>query len=83
MKQKASITLSSDLLKQLDRATGGKYSRSAFIERILRQYLRERARAAIDARDLALINKAADRLKEEALDVLEYQASWDEIFPER
>jgi len=77
MKQKASITLSSDLLVQLDRAAAGKYSRSAFIERVLRQYLRERARAAIDARDLSLINKAAARLNEEALDVLEYQAPSD------
>jgi len=73
MKEKTSITLSKDLLSAIDRAAGSKYSRSAFIERILRRYLRKRAIAAANARDLRLINAAADSLNREALDVLEYQ----------
>ena len=75
MKEKTSITLSKDVLAQLDRLAGSKYSRSAMIERVLRQYLRERARAALHARDLSRINEAADRLNAEALEVIEYQAS--------
>ena len=36
---------------------------------------RQRARAAVQARDLERINAAAQRLNAEALDALEYQAS--------
>lgn len=74
MKEKTSITLSKDILLQLDRMAGSKYSRSALIERVLRRYLQERTRAAVNARDLERINAAADRLGAEALDVIEYQA---------
>jgi metal-responsive CopG/Arc/MetJ family transcriptional regulator len=75
MKEKTSVTLSRDVLAGIDRLAGAKYSRSAFIERVLRDYLRRRARAAIEARDLELINANADRLNAEAADVLLYQAS--------
>jgi metal-responsive CopG/Arc/MetJ family transcriptional regulator len=74
MKEKTSITLSGDVLAAIDRVAGSKQSRSAFIERVLREFLRERARAAVQARDLELINAAAERLNAEAADVLEYQA---------
>ncbi len=75
MKEKTSITLSKDLLVKLDRLAGSKHSRSAFIERVLRKYLRDRARAARHSRDLARINRAANRLNLEAADVLDYQAA--------
>ncbi|HEX7697153.1 MAG TPA: ribbon-helix-helix protein, CopG family [Candidatus Acidoferrum sp.] len=75
MKEKTSITLSRDVLKSVDRLAGSKHSRSAFIERVLRRYLRERAKAALQARDLERINNAADRLNLEAAEVLDYQAS--------
>jgi metal-responsive CopG/Arc/MetJ family transcriptional regulator len=74
MKDKTSISLSRDLLAQVDRLAGSKNSRSAFIERVLRKYIRERRRAALHTRDMARINRAADRLNREAADVLEYQA---------
>jgi metal-responsive CopG/Arc/MetJ family transcriptional regulator len=74
MKDKTSIILSRDVLAGIDRLAGAKHSRSAVIEKVLRQYLRERARAAVQARDLELINAASDRLNSEAADVLEYQA---------
>jgi metal-responsive CopG/Arc/MetJ family transcriptional regulator len=74
MKEKTSITLSSDVLAAIDRVAGSRQSRSAFIERVLREFLRERARAALQARDLERINAAAQRLNSEAADVLEYQA---------
>ena len=73
MKEKISVTLSSEVLAGIDRLAGTKHSRSAVIERVLRQYLREQAKAAIEARDLALLNDAADRLNLEAADVLRYQ----------
>ena len=74
MKDKTSITLSRDVLAGIDRLAGSKHSRSAVIEQVLRRYLRERARAAVQARDLERINAASDRLNSEAADVLEYQA---------
>jgi metal-responsive CopG/Arc/MetJ family transcriptional regulator len=73
MKEKTSITLSKDVLQGIDRIAGSK-SRSAFIEAVLTQYLRRQARAQVDARDLELINKAADELNAEVEDVLRYQA---------
>jgi len=77
MKEKTSITLSSDVLAKVDRLAGSKFSRSAFIERVLRIYFRERALRKTHARDLERINAAADRLNSEAEDVLTYQALED------
>ena len=77
MKEKTSITLSSDILAKVDHLAGSKLSRSAFIERVLRNYFRERSRRKVQARDLERINAAADRLNSEAAEVLEYQASED------
>lgn len=77
MKEKTSITLSQELLIGIDRLAGSRCSRSAFIERVLRRYLKEEARAQANARDLERINRAADRLNSEASDVLYYQANED------
>lgn len=77
MKEKTSITLSSDLLAGIDRLAGPQGSRSAFIERVLRRYLREQALAYYHARDLERINHAAERLNAEAADVLDYQDAED------
>ncbi|HZE79258.1 MAG TPA: ribbon-helix-helix protein, CopG family [Candidatus Polarisedimenticolia bacterium] len=73
MKEKTSVTLSPEVLAGIDRLAGTKHSRSAVIERVLRRYLREKARAATQARDLILLNDAADSLNLEAADVLDYQ----------
>ena len=73
MKEKTSITLSSELLARIDRLAGTRHSRSAFIEKVLSEYLRAQTRAAVDARDLALINAAAARLNSEAEEVLQHQ----------
>ena len=75
MKQKTSITLSKELLASVDRLAGSKQSRSEFIERVLRKYFKDRRQASIHARDLKLLNQAADRLNREADDVREYQTS--------
>jgi len=75
MKEKTSITLSKDLLARVDLLAGSKQSRSAFIERVLRKYLKDRRRASIHVRDLKLLNQAAERLNREAEEVLDYQAT--------
>jgi metal-responsive CopG/Arc/MetJ family transcriptional regulator len=74
MKEKTSITLSKDVLEDIDRLAGSRHSRSAFIERVLRRYLRQRAKAALQALDLERINNAAERLNLESAEVLDYQA---------
>jgi len=73
MKIKTSITLSEDLLVEVDRAAGSE-SRSSFIENVLHEFLRRRALDVEQERDRRLLDQAAGRLNEEADDVLEYQA---------
>lgn len=75
MKVKTSITLSSDLLKTVDKLSGRNRSRSEFIEAALRAYIAETIRHEQNARDLEIINRRADDLNKEALDVLAYQVS--------
>ena len=74
MKEKTSVTLSPEVLTGIDRLAGSKQSRSAFIEDVLRQYLRERVKAVRDARDFEIINRHAKRLNRDAEDGLEDQA---------
>ena len=73
MKAKTSITLSVPLLVQIDKLIGERASRSAYIEKVLHDHLRELEREAIQQRDLELINAAAERLNAEAAEVLEDQ----------
>jgi len=79
MKEKTSITLSKEVLAGVDRMAGSKRSRSAFIEDVLTQYLKKRVREQRDARDLALINRHAEQLNQDATDALEYQAPLGEL----
>jgi metal-responsive CopG/Arc/MetJ family transcriptional regulator len=74
MKEKTSITLSRDVLNGIDRLAGSRRSRSAVIEHVLRLYLRRQERARVDAHDLEILNRAADRLNAEVEDVLKDQA---------
>ena len=74
MKEKTSITLSREVLAGIDRLAGSTHSRSAIIERAVRNYLKERERASIYAHDLEILNRAADRLNPEAVETTEYQA---------
>jgi metal-responsive CopG/Arc/MetJ family transcriptional regulator len=72
-KAKTSITISLPILVQIDRLIGEGASRSAFIEKVLSDHLRENERQAIQQRDMELINAAADRLNSEAEEVLKDQ----------
>ncbi|MEN6625091.1 MAG: ribbon-helix-helix domain-containing protein [Candidatus Sumerlaeia bacterium] len=73
MKIKTSITLSSDLLADIDRQGKKFRSRSEFFEAAARGYLSQLARIEADRRDLEIISKRAARLNAEAGDVLSYQ----------
>ena len=75
MKSKTSLTLSEDLVKTLDRLAGPKMSRSAFVEGILREFIRGRSQARRDARDRAAINRHAAELNAEMSDALSFQVS--------
>jgi len=77
MKQKTSITLSSDLLKEIDRTAGKNGSRSEFIENVMRDYFKAKIREAINARDLQLINAHIDSLTRQARELDEFQAPID------
>lgn len=74
MKTKTSITLSTHLLEEIDALAGPAISRSAFIERVLRAFVRRRQRAARNVRELRLLNEHAAQPNAEATDVLGYQA---------
>ena len=74
MKAKTSITLSSDILAEIDRNARPRSSRSAFIEGVIREYFKEKVRRAIYERDLQILNANADYFNREMEDVLRYQA---------
>jgi metal-responsive CopG/Arc/MetJ family transcriptional regulator len=75
MKTKTSLTLSEDLVASLDRIAGPTVSRSAFIERILRSFVEQRAQERRNAREAAAINRHAGKLNVEMHDALGFQAS--------
>lgn len=68
-----SVTLSEDILKRLARVSLKGESRSQTLERLVQDALAARERRATDREELARINRHANRLNAEALDVLEYQ----------
>ena len=70
MKSKISITLSEDLLVSVKRVARKGESRSKTIERLLRERLNEDAARRAHEREVAQINRHADELNAEALDVL-------------
>lgn len=74
MKAKTSLTLSEDLIASLDRIAGPKQSRSAFIERILRDFVEQRAQERRNARESAAINRHAAKLNAEMSDAMSFQA---------
>jgi len=74
MKAKTSITLSAPLLVKIDKRIGKRGSRSAYIEKVLRDHFRDSARHVLQKRDQQLINETAAVLNEEMEDILRYQA---------
>jgi metal-responsive CopG/Arc/MetJ family transcriptional regulator len=83
MKKTISITLSTDLLSEIDRLIGPNDSRSSFIEKVLKDHLQKMERQAIHQRDFELINANADYLNREMEDVLQYQTDIFEILDDQ
>lgn len=75
MKVKTSITISDDLLHEIDRCSDDFRSRSNFLETAARGLLRELARREAERGDLDIIDRRADALNAEAEDVLAYQVA--------
>jgi metal-responsive CopG/Arc/MetJ family transcriptional regulator len=67
---KTSITLPEDLLARLDRVDK---NRSALLERAALAWLSRLERQMRDQKDIEIIDRNADRLNREAMDVLGYQ----------
>jgi metal-responsive CopG/Arc/MetJ family transcriptional regulator len=74
MRVKTSVTIDERVLRAIDRTTGRNRSRSRVIEDAAREFLSRRARSAREARDLEILNTAADELNREMDAVLRYQA---------
>jgi metal-responsive CopG/Arc/MetJ family transcriptional regulator len=77
MKAKVSLTLSADLLQELDQMAGRGDSRSSFIEKILRSFVAQRAQRRRLAREVAAINEHAAKLNAEMSDALSFQTAVD------
>jgi hypothetical protein len=74
MRVKTSITLSRAALHAADRLAGKGGNRSMIIEAAILDFAARHERAKRDARDRAAIDRHAQRLNREALDVLDYQS---------
>lgn len=75
-KQKASITLSGELLRVADALTG-KSQRSALIEKAVRRYLKQVTRQMRNEHDRRLIDAGAEQTNRESDGLIELQA-WPE-----
>ena len=73
MKVKTSISLSEDLLRQMDDLASRYGNRSALIERAIRDFLAAERKRSRDLKDLEILNSRADSLNREAEEVLSYQ----------
>ncbi len=73
MKAKTSITLSEDLLREVDQIIKGATSRSNFIEQAIKSFLKQKQRERREKTDIDILNQHSDKLNAEAGDVLSYQ----------
>ena len=73
MKVKTSITLSEELIRTIDALSSQYGTRSALIERAVRDFLATEAQRQREARDLEILNRRAEALNAEAADVLSHQ----------
>jgi metal-responsive CopG/Arc/MetJ family transcriptional regulator len=75
MKIKTSITLSEDVVKEVDRLSSRYGNRSILIEKAIREFLVAGERRRRDLQDSDILNRRADALNNEAEDVLSYQVA--------
>lgn len=74
MKIKTSVTISDNVLRDVDAFSGPSSNRSDFIETAIKRFVEHLRREKQNAHDLEIINRRAKRLNREASEVLEYQA---------
>ncbi|HOT46586.1 MAG TPA: ribbon-helix-helix domain-containing protein [Spirochaetota bacterium] len=70
---KTSITLSKELLKEIDRIVTKSGNRSVFIEEAVKAYLKGKKRQLRGLRDMEIINQSSGDLNKESEDILSYQ----------
>ena len=75
MKIKTSIAVDKVLLERVDKLSRRYKNRSELVEAALRAYVARVTRDEKKAKDLEIINRRADDLNQEALDVLGYQVA--------
>lgn len=78
MKVTTSITLSENVLKEVDDFLDYPEDRSTLIEQAIREYIERQKRSSRELRaltDLELINNSAENLNKEAEDILSYQVA--------
>ena len=73
MKIKTSITLSEEILKEVDKLSSRYGNRSILIEQAIREFLAAGEKPRRDLQDIEILNRRADALNKEAEDVLSYQ----------
>ena len=75
MKVKTSITISKDIIREIDKLSLEYGNRSALIEKALKDFLSAELKRKMDLQDMKIINKHSDKLNKEAEDVLSYQVA--------
>lgn len=73
MKVKTSVTLSTELITNIDQWVGPGQNRSLFLEAAAWEHIARLRRKQRNLNDLQLINQHADELNEEAADALSFQ----------
>ena len=74
MKVKTSVTLSAEVIQDVDHLTRESGNRSEFIEAALKDFIARQIRAEQNRRDLEIINRRHAHLNREAEDVLAFQS---------
>jgi metal-responsive CopG/Arc/MetJ family transcriptional regulator len=74
MRAKTSVSLTRELLAEIDRVAGRDANRSEFLEKAAWDRIALLKRRRREARDARILNRRARALNSEAFDVLEYQA---------
>ena len=73
MKIRTSITLSEEIIREIDELSSQYGNRSALIEQAIRDFLAAEAKRRRDLRDIEILNRRADALNKEGEDALSYQ----------
>jgi metal-responsive CopG/Arc/MetJ family transcriptional regulator len=76
MREKTSVSLTKELLREIERVAGENVNRSEFLELAAWDRISVLKKRRRETRDRAILKRHSRALNTEALDVLEYQADW-------